>query len=150
MSWSTIGAEVAMSELSWLTGFWRGSMGDNTVEEIWGNPTENSIQASVRILRGNVTLVHEVVVINKTDNGVTLFLQQWDTSFKPLNPSVTMQVIEVTQNSISFAGNEDTMFEKLTYRRVSEHRFEIAITPRGQPEFVMGLTQKPLQVITPN
>ena len=137
---SAINAEMTVSSLTWMTGSWSGTMGENSVEEIWTEPTGNSIQASVRIISNNATIVHEVVVINQSSEGISLYLQQWDSTFQPLNPAVTMQMVEQTENSISFAGGENAMFDRLTYRRSAEDQFEIAITVKGQPEFVIKMS----------
>lgn len=133
-------AEESVSNLTWMTGSWIGSMGPSTIEEIWSKPKSGSMQATVRITTEAETLVHEVVVISEQQGTLVLYLQQWSPSFEPLGALTTMRLSSQSENSVTFEGEPSAMVQKLTYSRVADDQFTIAVTAKGQPEFVMQLT----------
>ena len=137
---SMVYAEMGVSSLNWMTGSWIGSMGPSTLEELWAKPQGNSIQASIRIVAGDSVVVHETVIINETQDGIKLFLQQWSPDFQPVAPATVMDMTQQTENSISFESSGDTMVQKLTYQRSSEDSFDILITTKNQPEFKIELS----------
>ena len=135
-----IAGESSVPGLSWMTGSWTGQLGPNTIEEIWSKPNSSSIQASVRIVNNDKTVVHEFIVITQTDDGIVLYLQQWGPDYSPLAPVTKMTMTEMTENSISFLADAGAAIEKLSYRRVDDNTFHIAVTSKGAPEMVIVLT----------
>ena len=133
-------AEDTVVKLSWMTGSWIGQLGPNAIEEIWTKPNASSIQASVRIVNNDKTVVHEFIVITQTEDGIVLYLQQWGPDYSPLAPATKMTMTEMTENSISFLADEGAAIEKLSYRRVDDKTFHIAVTSKGASEMVIVLT----------
>ena len=131
---STLVAQNSVSELSWMKGSWTGALGPNAIEEVWTKPNSTSLQASVRIVAGGSTVVHEFVVISQTADGLVLFLQQWGRDFTPLSPATKMKMTEMTENSVTFEAGESAAIVKLSYRRADADTFEITFMSKGGPE----------------
>ena len=136
-------AEQSVKDLGWLTGSWTGQLGPNTIEEIWSAPTNNAIQASVRIIAGGNTSVHEFIVISQVGEDIELSLQQWAPGYVAMAPATKMKLIEMSENSISFEADESASITHLRYTRTAEDAFQIAVTTKDSPEFVIHL--KPLE-----
>lgn len=136
-------AEQSVKDLAFLTGSWSGKIGPSTIEEIWSKPTANAIQASVRIIADGKTSVHEFIVISQVGDEIELSLQQWGPGYVEMAPVTKMKLTELTENSISFKADESASITNLRYTRVAEDAFQIAVTSKGSPEFVIDL--KPLE-----
>ncbi|MYD44402.1 MAG: hypothetical protein F4W90_11005 [Gammaproteobacteria bacterium] len=132
--------EASVTDLDWMTGSWRGKMGPNIIEETWSKPSSNSIQASVRIIANEAAVIHEFIVISKVEDSLELALQQWAPGYAPLGPATKMKLVELTENSVTFKASEGAEIQQLTYRRRDEATFEIAVTTKSAPEFVMVLS----------
>lgn len=132
--------QTSIADLGWMEGSWIGAMGPNTIEETWSRPSANSVQASVRISANGAVVIHEFIVISQVEDTLVLNLQQWAPGYKPIGPATTMRLEEMTENSVTFKAEEGAEIARLTYRRKDESTFEIAVTTKNAPEFVMSLT----------
>ena len=135
-------AEMTIENLAWMTGTWRGSIDTMEIEEIWNEPKAGSIQALVRIINEDKTLIHELIVIDQHNDTLRLFIQQWDPGMGKREPeSQTMTLIALKNREVSFEANDDGPLKKLTYRRVSETDFEIDVEHRSGQAFTVELTR---------
>ncbi len=93
----------AIEELSWLTGTWRGPLGDQLLEEQWSIAQAGSIAALVRFFQGPETQIVELLTIAESSSGLEMLIQQWSGDMQPLNPAPQRMALDQKgQRSISF------------------------------------------------
>lgn len=136
----SIHAEVNIDKLGWMTGTWRGSMGEIEVEESWNTPRAGSIQALVRILNNGQLMIIEVVDIEECNESLCLYIQQWNAGLGERDEGrQLMELVELKNREVSFRAQTKGMLEKLTYRRVSDVDFQIDVVQASGAQFTMHL-----------
>lgn len=96
-------AADATAELSWLTGTWRGPLGDQLLEEQWSVAQAGSIAALVRFFQGSETQIVELLTIAESGDGLEMLIQQWSGDMQPLNPAPQRMALDQQgQRSVSF------------------------------------------------
>ena len=120
-------AGEGIEKLSWMTGTWAGPLGEGVLEENWTVPRDGSIQALVRMTGGGATSMVELIVIEETDDGLELHLQQWDPGYRERGPAQKMRSTAIGENEVSFEVVGEGAIRTLTYRRPADDRFEIHV-----------------------
>jgi hypothetical protein len=125
MGQAAIAAEL--SELHWMVGSWRGSLGPQTVEEVWSEPSGGTMSTMIRLTSATETLMVELVVIREQVGSLVLHLRQFDPSLH-LVVAQDMTLAALTTESVAFAGAQDAVIKLLTYRNVNPERMDVDVT----------------------
>lgn len=136
------GPEAKVSDLSWMTGSYEGSMPTGTLEENWTEPKAGSIAALVRSTDGKeATTMIELITIEETDGSLVLRLQQWNPGWvaRTEGPQV-MNLISSEPNKVMFEAAGEGALQKLGYSLAGD-TFTISITT-AQGSFDIPLQKK--------
>ena len=73
------GGGATLDQLSWMTGDWRGELGNGAwIEERWSQVAGKSLVSAVRMVGGGRTNMLEFIAIEEEADGIVLRLQQWE------------------------------------------------------------------------
>lgn len=131
---------VAVADLSWLSGTWRGPFGERTLEEQWSQPSGGSIAALVRFNRAAKIDMLELVSISDSDNGLQLRIAQWSPTMEPLAESP--QLLNMTaagDRSVSFAAGSPGGLRSISYSNPTGGTLVIAVVLTEGNEFTIEL-----------
>lgn len=120
-------AESSIEKLAWMTGTWAGPLGEGTLEENWTVPRDGSIQSVVRMTGGGTTAMVELIVIEESEEGLVLHLQQWNPGYEPRGPATKMRSTMIGDREVHFEVVGEGAFKKLAYKRPTDDKFEIHI-----------------------
>lgn len=120
-------AESVIEKLSWMTGTWAGPVGEGTLEENWTVPRDGSIQSLVRMTAGGVTAMVELIVVEESEDGLVLHLQQWNPGYEPRGPATKMRSTTIGDREVRFEVVGEGTFKALAYKRPADDKFEIHI-----------------------
>ncbi|MGI9323751.1 MAG: DUF6265 family protein [Pseudomonadales bacterium] len=118
----------AIDGLSWLTGTWRGPLGDQLLEEQWSVAQAGSIAALVRFFQGSETQIVELLTISESSDGLEMLIQQWSGEMQPLNPAPQrMALDQQSHRSISFKSASSGGMKHLHYSSPDDSTLLIAV-----------------------
>lgn len=119
--------QASVAQLAWMTGYWQGPVGENTLEENWNAPLSGTIASTVRMAGKSGTQMVELVIIREHEGSLLLTLQQFNPDFTPRSPAPqVMKLVESTENSVSFADRDNTPgLRTLKYTRGADNTFTV-------------------------
>ncbi len=126
---------ATVNDLSWMTGYWSGPLGDLLMEENWNKPIGGTISGLVRMAGPKDTQMIELVIIREHEGSLRLTLQQFNPDFTPRAPAPqTMRFVSRGEQTVTFEDAENTQgLKKLTYSRTADDHYMIeAILPSGE------------------
>jgi len=130
-----------VSDLTWMAGYWTGPFGEETLEEHWMHPSEDSVLGTVRITHNGATRIMEFILIEQVEDSLLFRVNQWLPGMKSLHdePQI-MTLTDVGDRSIAFESAGGFVFKTLAYSRPADDRFvidaELATGERLQLELV--------------
>ena len=120
-------AESNIEKLAWMTGTWAGPVGEGTLEENWTAPRDGSIQSLVRMTGGGATAMVELIVVEESEDGLVLHLQQWSAGYESRGPATKMRSTLIGDREVHFEVVGEGAFKQLAYKRPADDEFEIHI-----------------------
>ena len=136
------GPSAKVSDLSWMTGHYKGDTANGSLEENWAEPEGGSIASLVRSTGGGATTMIELIVIEEEGNSLTLRLRQWDPGMKPRAEGFqVMELIEIADKKVVFKNTSDIGLQQLGYSLTGD-QFTISIKT-AQGGFDIPLTRQP-------
>jgi len=105
----------SLSELSWLTGYWKGTGLGGDCDEIWMPKHDNSMAGIFRYSREGVIVFSEYMVIEQTGESLSLKLKHFSRDLTPWEEKdvwIEFRLIKIEDNAAWFDG--------LTYRRTDD------------------------------
>ena len=131
------GPPAKVTDLAWMTGYYKGDFGaGGTLEENWSQPSGSSIAALIRISDADATTVIELIVIEEEGESLTLRLKQWEPGMKPRGDGFeVMELVEVGDQKRRVPGHwRPAAIERLGYSLAGD-RFTISLkTAQGEIE----------------
>jgi hypothetical protein len=126
---SFAGPPAQIDQLHWLTGNWIGKIRSDEIEENWLAPEGGSIIAMVRIRSSaDSTSEYEVVLIEEEGDTLVLSVNQFGRGLVfDRDVPQKMELVEITDNSVSFRDPERNGFASIRYTRVDEENFQIYV-----------------------
>ena len=126
------GLSATVSDLAWMTGHYKGTTGNGTLEENWAEPAGGSIASLVRSTGGEGTTMIELIVVEEKGDSLTLRLKQWDPGMKPRADGFqVMELIEIGDKKVVFKNTGDVGMQQLGYS-LDGDQFTISVmTARG-------------------
>jgi hypothetical protein len=111
------GPAATVSQLGWMTGTWSAPAGPNTLEENWVVPSNGSMAALVRMTSASGISMWEVITIEEKDGSLVMNVQQWNKGFEPRAAVQTLELAEITENSVNFNAVSEGGMKSLGYSR---------------------------------
>lgn len=120
---------ATVADLAWMTGAWAGDIGNGqTLEENWVEAADGTIAALVRITGNDATSMVELIVIQETDDGLTLRLQQWGPDFTPRSPTPqALALSEIGERRVAWKAQGEGAIRTLAYARPAPDTFTIDV-----------------------
>lgn len=120
----------SIDTLGWMVGPWRGSLGEQTVEEDWSAPNAGHMSTMVRLSSAAGIDMVELIAIEATDAGLMLYLRQFSPELEP-RLSQDMRVQELTPTSVSFSTEDQSPIQGLGYTLVDADTMRVDVTVMG-------------------
>lgn len=118
-----------IDDIAWMSGPWRGNVGDRTVEENWRRPAANTLTTMALLTdAGGVDMV-ELIVIRAHDDTLTLHLRQFSPTLE-LVTDQNMRLTDLDDRSVTFA-LDGARIEQLKYSLVAKDRMNVDLTFTG-------------------
>jgi len=113
---------TTVADLAWMTGYWSGPVGDQTMEENWNAPLGGTLASTVRMAGPEGTRMVELVIIHEHEGSLILNLQQFKPDYSPLTPAPQkMKLVGTGNQSVTFEDAENTPgIKRLTYSRAGD------------------------------
>jgi hypothetical protein len=111
------GPAATVADLGWMTGTWAAALGPNTLEENWVVPTNGSMAALVRMTGADGVGMWEMITIEEKDGSLVMNIQQWNSGFEPRAEKQTLELAEITANSVMFNAVSEGSMKSLGYSR---------------------------------
>jgi hypothetical protein len=124
---------TTVADLAWMTGYWSGPVGDQTMEENWNAPLAGTLASTVRMAGPDGTRMVELVIIHEHEGSLILNLQQFKPDYTPLTPAPQkMKLVGTGERSVTFEDAENTPgIKRLTYSREGDVFTVEAVLPDG-------------------
>ena len=126
------GPAAKITDLSWMTGSYEGSMGGNgTLEENWAEAKGGSIASLVRSTTADATTMIELIVIEETEGSLVLRLQQWNPGWvaRTEGPQV-MNLVSSEPNKVVFEDASGGALKSLSYS-LDGDTFTVSVATAG-------------------
>ncbi len=133
------GPQASVNDLGWMTGHWVGAAGPNTLEENWILPEGGSLAAIVRMTGDGGTSMFEVIAIEEKDGSLVLSIQQWDAGFVPRAEAQKMELVEISENKVTFKAVSEGGMAMLGYSSPTPTTFNIDIETTTGAKFQLNL-----------
>lgn len=115
-----------VADLTWMAGYWTGPFGEETIEEHWMHPAEDTVIGSVRLSKYGVTRMMELIVIEQVEDSLRLRVSQFQSGMTPLHEEPqTMTLKEIGDRYVAFESGGGFVFKTLRYSRPAEKQFVI-------------------------
>jgi len=111
-----------------MTGSWKGSTGNGTIEENWIRPDAGTIASLVRGTADGAMNMIELIVIEEHEGSLVLRLQQWNPGFEPRSENAQeMELVSVGENEVQFKATSEGGLTALGYSRPTDDTFVIHV-----------------------
>ena len=132
---------ASVEALAWMTGTWKGPIGEQTLEEIWTRPDQGTLAAIIRITGSEGTELIELILIEEVDDTLVLRVRQWLPGYVPRHPEPqTFLLTELNERRVRFEAPEARELKSLTYTRPTEDTFNIDVETGDGVRFQLNLT----------
>ncbi len=128
-----------LASLDWLVGSWRGSVGEDPIEEVWLPPVGGAMAGIFRWSKGGQVYLYELMTLEETGGSVILRIKHFDpdlTGWEEKSESVVFDLVEATADRAAFAkrgGDDDT---RIVYRRTDGGGMAVVFEEAGNPTLV--------------
>ena len=110
---SLVGPAVgSITDLSWITGTWRGEAFDGTIEEIWSAPESGAMMGMFRLINEDEISFYELMIIREIEDSLILQLKHFTHTLKgweDKNHTVDFPLVKISDNKVEF---DSYIFEK--------------------------------------
>jgi len=105
--------EPKLENIAWISGTWHGEAFGGITEEIWSEPSGDSMMASFKLINDGKVTFYEIEIIREIENSLILQLKHFNYDLKgweTKDETVDFPLIEITPNKVAFEG---MVFEKV-------------------------------------
>jgi hypothetical protein len=116
-----------LSELSWLTGSWRGSHGTRSWEEHWSENAAGGIVGMFRMTDDEELITYELVLIELVGDQVVFHLRHFGREMKAWEDEpLTFELIESSDVLLLFKANrEQDGPSYIRYKRIGDDNLDV-------------------------
>ncbi len=112
-----------ISELAWLSGYWRGEGLGGSCEEIWSHPVGHSMFGTFSLLKDGKVVFSEATTIVEEGNSLVLKVKHFTPEFigwEEKDVSAEFPLVRL--------GNKEAYFSGLTMRQAADNALSIFLT----------------------
>jgi hypothetical protein len=129
--------KATVEQLGWVTGAWRGMLGERTIEQHWMAPLAGSSVAMYRSIRAGKPTVYELLAMENDGDGVTLRIKHLApgrglVSQEAKEESVDHALVTIEDRKAVFVGGTSASPVRITF--VSPDKDTLNITVERQRE----------------
>jgi hypothetical protein len=111
-----------ISDVSWMSGYWRGEAWGGLTEEIWSEPIAGSMMASFKFAKDGEVSFYEIITMTEQDDSLILKLKHFTKDligWEEKQQTVDFKLVRITDNAVYFDG--------YTYQRISENEMNVYV-----------------------
>ena len=132
--------------LYWMVGSWKGSLGEQTVEETWSTPQMGSMDTMIRLSSPEGVQMIELIVIrevtvSKEKKTLALFLRQFSPDLE-LRATQDMLLQDISTQSVSFFSEASSGIKQLSYTLLAPDQLTVDVTTVTGGVFSVNLQSK--------
>ena len=132
-------SRAVLSDLTWMSGRWVDESGGNLSEEIWSEPSGDSMMGMWRYVKGGQVAIFEILTITVEPSGIVLRLRHFD-------PELAAREDKTTPVELAMVGwnDREAAFEgpavgggghvRLTYRSPSKDELVSVLEKDGRKQ----------------
>ena len=135
-----------LESLSWMAGSWKGSLGEQTVEETWSPPEMGSMDTMIRLSSPEGVQMIELIVIREVrvsvgENTLVLHLRQFSPGLEA-RAGQDMELQDISTQSVSFVADANSGIKQLSYTRIAQDQLRVEVTVVTGDVFSVNLRPK--------
>lgn len=118
----------SLSDVTWLTGYWKGTGLGGNCEELWMPAADNTMNGIFRFLKDGQTQFSEYMILEEDKGTVILKIKHFSRDLTPWEEKekwVTFPLVKVESEAVYFSG--------VTFERTGEN-LKIFLTIRGKDD----------------
>jgi len=124
-------AKANLEDIAWISGHWRGTALNGTIEEIWSPALGGSMMGSFKMVHSDAVTFYELMHIQAKEESLLLQIKHFNkdfTGWEKQHESEDFQLVKIDKNHIYFDG--------LTFEKIAENQLNIYVIVRenGQQE----------------
>lgn len=127
-------ASADLADLSWIAGHWRGSLGEDGIEEVWLPAAGGEMVGMFRWLKGGELFLYELFTIELGPEGPRLLLRHFDsglTAWEEKGEPMRFEPAAFADGEAAFVHPPNGT--RLTYRRRGDDGLEVELLHDGDP-----------------
>ncbi|MEQ8423901.1 MAG: DUF6265 family protein [Cyclobacteriaceae bacterium] len=114
--------KASLSDISWISGHWRGEAFGGITEEIWSDPLGNSMMCVFKSVIDGKVKFYELVTVTEENQTLMLRLKHFHSDLKgweEKDVTVDFRLVKVTEDRV--------YFEAFTFERVSDDEINMYV-----------------------
>jgi len=121
--------QATITDVSWISGHWRGEGLGGVCEEIWSPPLGNNMMGMFRFFKDGKLVFYEFETIVEESNSLNLKLKHFNPDFvgwEEKDVSVNFPLISYTE--------KEAVFDGLTFQKIDDDSLNIIVVIQGKEE----------------
>jgi hypothetical protein len=114
--------KASLSDVSWISGTWKGEAFGGITEEIWSKPMGDSMMASFKLVADGKVQFYEIEIIRQVKESLILQLKHFNGDLKgweTKDETIDFPLVKITKNTIYFDG--------MTFEKVSDNEMNVYV-----------------------
>jgi hypothetical protein len=116
---------ASVADLKWLTGHWTGPAFGGVCDEIWSQPSRDSMVGMFRLVKNGKTMFYELITIVEENKTLVMKLKHFNsdmTGWEEKNVSVRFPLVKLSP--------QEVFFEGLTYQKKMDGSLQIFLSEK--------------------
>ena len=116
---------ASIADLKWLTGQWTGPAFGGVCDEIWSQPSGDSMMGMFRLVKNGKTIFYELITIIAENKTLVMKLKHFSsdmTGWEEKDVSVRFPLVKLSPKEVFFEG--------LTYRKEKDGSLQIFLSEK--------------------
>ncbi len=113
---------ASITDISWISGSWKGKVPEGTIEELWSIPSAGSMMGSFKLIVDGKIKFYEFCTITQEDESLLLRIKHFGNTlhgWEEKEESETFRLVNLTEDKVYFDG--------LTFERINESEMNIHV-----------------------
>lgn len=128
-----------LASLDWLAGSWRGSVGEDAVEEVWLPPIGGAMGGIFRWSKEGQVYLYELMTLEEAEGSVVLRIKHFGPGligWEDKAASVVFDLVEVTAERAAFEKRGGGDGARIVYRRTDGGGMAVTFEENDRPPLV--------------